>query len=357
MDPPAPSSDARYVYPLQQRAAGDTGDPRFPSEINTSSVCLVAPCACSYLAMESHTTGCSTAHEAVGQFPRAYGNLEQWGSLLGCLVFEKLSVTRKWDHPCRDVHLSDMFEALEHIVTQHIDTCCQICYRELLQFKDLSTKDLKKAAFGAIENVIAHIRWNHTKPWYCWVCCWAFGSKTKYHAHMREYPAHTSRIDIAGYCCEEMKFSDERLGRCTNKADLDDWELDCPVYRPLPNSNSFQAREDRASVGLHSQPSQAGGRDGPHPPMCVCRRMAPTYHPPESIMRSPTFCTHGCLAAGEPVQDDLWAVEVAFGLYSPPDLPNRLANVRLNDSSYNVDTLARKGKRYSMIPSPAFCIF
>lgn len=128
-----------------------------------------------------------------------------------------------------------MFEAPTHIVTQHIDACCQICYRELLRFKDLNTKDLKKAAFGAIENVIAHIRWNHTKPWYCRVCSLAFGAKTKYNDHMREHLDHNSRerIDITGYCCEGMQPSDENLGRCTNKADLDNWELGCPVYRTL----------------------------------------------------------------------------------------------------------------------------
>lgn len=60
-----------------------------------------------------------------------------------------------------------MLGVLTHIVTLHIDTCCPICYRDLLRNKFLDTSHLKEAVFGAIENVIAHIRWIHTKPWFC----------------------------------------------------------------------------------------------------------------------------------------------------------------------------------------------
>lgn len=50
---------------------------------------------------------------------------------------------------------------------------------------------------------------------------------TNYNVHMKKYPEHETleRIAIAGYYGEEMQFPDEKLGKCTNKADLDDWSF------------------------------------------------------------------------------------------------------------------------------------
>ena len=43
---------------------------------------------------------------------------------------------------------------------------------------------------------------------------------------MKKYPDHETleRIAIAGYG-EKMQSPDEKLGNCTNKADLDDWSF------------------------------------------------------------------------------------------------------------------------------------
>ena len=60
---------------------------------------------------------------------------------------------------------------------------------------------------------------------------------------MAEHPDHetSGRAAISGYYDKEMKSSDEKLGRCTDKADLDDWN-----YRASPINGVFDSPEDRA---------------------------------------------------------------------------------------------------------------
>ena len=203
-----------------------------------------------------------------------------------CPVFERL--LRKEPRPvhrCRLVRLDDLFAVLKHLVDEHMDACCPICYHELLEVENLEIGHFKMgpAFFEKIQYAIAHIRWKHTKPWHCRVCDLRFGAKTNYNDHMKKNPAHKSReqTDLSGYYDAEIQSLDKRLGKCANKEALDDWILDCPVEnrrnRAWPNDGASQAQsspqEDGASppttltAGLHSQPNQASGCAGSHWPM------------------------------------------------------------------------------------------
>lgn len=338
--PAAGGTNARlfHFHLLQQRAAGGTGSlplMRYLGEADASPVRPMAPTLtlAPYVHLGSPTAGASTAHESAAQFwgpaPMAplptgvYPDSEPLYLPFACLVFEKLS-KKRCDHPCQYVRLGDMLDVLTHIVKWHIDTCCPICYRELLRIKDLDSSHLKKAVFGAIEDVIAHIRWIHTKPWFCRVCDLRFGAKTKYNLHMRMHPDHETleRKAISGYYDEEMRSSDKKLGKCTNKEALDDWELDCPAEnrnRAGPNDSAFQTRtgprEDCAllppaapTVGLQSQPSQAGGNASSHwseqYPTTYWyphEHLAPTYH--HGSAQSSAIYAYGSTPAEEPIQD------------------------------------------------------
>ena len=67
---------------------------------------------------------------------------------------------------------------------------------------------------------------------------------------MKQYPAHNSpeRIAISGYYDGKTKASDKNLGKCSNKADLDDWEMDRLVESypdcVLLGDGRFPIRED-----------------------------------------------------------------------------------------------------------------
>ena len=247
--------------------------------------------------------------------------------LFRCPVFERLCKEQRLVHRCQSVRLDDLLAVLKHLVNEHMDACCPICYRELLEVKNLEVSHFKKgpAFFEKIQYAIAHIRWNHTKPWYYRVCNLRFGAKTNYNVHMREHPDHETRErkSIAGYYDEKMQSSDEKLGRCSNKEALDDWELDRPVesrrYSVWPNDGVFPARtgprEDRVfpppaapTMGLHSQPSQAGGYAGSHwslqhPPTYTYQHVAHNNHQPNGSAQSTAIYSSGSTPAGESIQD------------------------------------------------------
>ena len=199
-------------------------------------------------------------------------------------MFERLSEKHRLVHRCRFVRLHDLLAVFKHLVNEHIEARCPICYDELLKVEGLEIGHFKNrpAFFERIQYVIAHIRRRHTKPWYCRVCDESFGAKRSYNEHMTKNPAHESpeRTALSGYYDAEAQFLDRRLGGCANKEALDSWELDCATVKSRhhcawPNDDAPQAqinpRGDRAqpppaarTVGLHSQPLQTGGYAGPH---------------------------------------------------------------------------------------------
>ena len=192
-----------------------------------------------------------------------------------CPVFERLSEDQRLVHRCRCTRLGDLCAVLKHLVDEHMNSRCPICYDKLLGIKDLEIGHLKEvpAFFEKIQYAIAHIRCKHTKPWYCQVCNLRFGAKAKYNAHMEKNPAHNSleRIVIAGYYDKKTQASDEKLGKCSNKADLDDWECDRSVesrrYYACSNDGGFPASEGggarwSATCGKSSRPSANGGIRG-----------------------------------------------------------------------------------------------
>lgn len=191
-----------------------------------------------------------------------------------CPVFERLNEKHRLVHRCRFVHLDDLLAVFKHLVNEHSDARCPICYDELLEAEDLEISHFKKrpAFFERIQYAIAHIRYSHTRPWYCRVCGERFGAKRSYNEHMTKNPAHKSpeRTALSGYYDAETQFFDRRLGGCTNKEALDSWGLDYAAvmsrrHRAWPNDDASQAqispRGDRAqpphaapTPGLYSQP-------------------------------------------------------------------------------------------------------
>lgn len=157
---------------------------------------------------------------------------------------------------------------------------------------------------------------------------------------MKKYPAHNSleRAAIAGYYDDKMQSSDENLGKCTNKADLDGWYFlrspgqsrRCHPRVPLNDGELWLRHGSRESnvsrppavpAASRQRPPEINGYDGPHHPVPVQCAPVPVQHAPVPMQHSLMHIQHPPICPQQHVGCQKQSLEIGGYARSQPLVP------------------------------------